>query len=91
MARSRASSSARGYGTPHRQFRAIMKPSYVPGVTRCVRCGRPISDPWPLVHLDHTDDRTGYLGLSHQACNAAAGARKTNAQRRLQRRGQPRW
>jgi hypothetical protein len=27
-------------------------------------------------HLDHRDDRRGYLGASHARCNTVAGARK---------------
>lgn len=32
--------------------------------------------PGQPLHLDHTDDRTGYLGFAHAACNRKAGARK---------------
>src|SRR6185369_11643766 len=32
-----------------------------------------------LLDLDHTDDRAGYLGLSHRACNRRDGQRKTTA------------
>jgi hypothetical protein len=28
------------------------------------------------LHLDHTDDRRGYLGLSHAACNTSAPHRR---------------
>jgi hypothetical protein len=44
----------------------------------CARCGLPM---WPgqLLDLDHTDDRTGYLGLSHRSCNRRDGQRKTTA------------
>lgn len=28
---------------------------------------------WQQPELDHTDDRNGYQGLSHKACNRAAG------------------
>ena len=35
--------------------------------------------------LDHTDDRRGYLGPSHEKCNRSAGARKRNAKTRRSR------
>jgi hypothetical protein len=50
----------------------------------CVRCGRPILVGQP-VDLDHTDDRTTYLGWSHAACNRRAGARLGNHRRRQRR------
>jgi len=46
----------------------------------CVRCGR-VMLPGEALDLDHTDDRGGYLGMAHAACNRAAGARKGNASR----------
>lgn len=37
---------------------------------RSDRCG---GECWSTWELDHTDDRTGYLGHAHRACNRAAG------------------
>jgi hypothetical protein len=31
------------------------------------------------LHLDHNDDRTGWLGFSHAKCNLRAAARKARA------------
>jgi hypothetical protein len=44
------------------------------GQVDCARCHRRIrlGQPW---HLDHTDDRTGYLGPSHAGCNTSAGGK----------------
>jgi hypothetical protein len=44
----------------------------------CPRCGYPM---WPdqVLHLDHTDDAAGWLGLAHGRCNEQAGQRKTSA------------
>jgi hypothetical protein len=60
----------------------------------CARCAQPM---WPdnqEIHLDHSDDGIGYLGLAHQVCNARAGQVKTTAILRA-RRGlppaEPRW
>lgn len=44
----------------------------------CARCGQPMYVS-QLLDLDHTDDRAGYLGLSHRACNRRDGQRKTTA------------
>src|SRR6266702_1480996 len=40
----------------------------------CARCGESMFRTQTL-HLDHTDDRTGYLGLSHAECNIRAASR----------------
>lgn len=47
----------------------------------CARCDQPIlaDQTW---HLDHRDDRNGYLGPSHSRCNLAAGRRAHQAQLR---------
>jgi hypothetical protein len=37
-------------------------------MVRCARCGEFIQA-GAAFDLDHTDDRSGYLGASHQACN----------------------
>jgi len=62
---------AQGYGTAHRKERARWVPKVASGKATCARCGERIS-PLEDWHLDHTDDRTGYLGPSHAACNTSA-------------------
>jgi hypothetical protein len=52
----------------------------------CARCGLPMYVT-QLLDLDHTDDRAGYLGLSHRACNRRDGQAKTTAI--LKAKGQP--
>lgn len=71
----------RGYGMTHQQRRANALAALTPGAA-CPRCGEPLwPDSQPL-DLDHSDDRRGYLGLSHATCNRSAGAKNGNARRR---------
>ena len=67
----KASSGDRGYGSEHRNLRQYLLSVFADG-TPCPRCDEPMLKDQPL-DLDHTDDRTGYLGLSHRRCN-----RRTN-------------
>jgi hypothetical protein len=67
----RGKTSARGYGFRHQRLRARWAPKVAGGKVNCARCGERIS-PLEVWHLDHTDDRTGYLGPSHEACNVGA-------------------
>jgi hypothetical protein len=53
------------------------------GWQTCARCGLPIAAGAEF-DLDHTDDRAGYLGASHQACNRGAPSR--DQRRRMSRR-----
>jgi hypothetical protein len=55
-------------------MRARLLRQFRPGQP-CARCGAPMLDASD-VHLDHTDDRRGYLGLSHAACNTTAPHRR---------------
>ena len=71
----------RGYDAQHRRWRRRALAELLPGAP-CPRCGEPM---WPDsqdLDLDHTDDRSGYLGLSHAFCNRSAGAKVGNRQRR---------
>ena len=63
--------SERGYGHEHRKARAEYITAFTPG-DPCARCGEPMWDTEDA-HLDHNEDRTGYLGLSHGLCNTVAG------------------
>lgn len=70
----RGTTSARGYGSAHQRERSRWAPRVAAGEVSCARCGRLIApgEPW---HLDHADDRRGYLGPSHKRCNLEAGGR----------------
>jgi hypothetical protein len=74
--RARGTRQQRGYTNQHDRARKAWAATITQqGGVLCARCGRPINpgDPWDL---DHTDDRTAYLGPSHPECNAAAGGRR---------------
>ena len=62
------------YGRPHARVRAEVARVVARGDARCARCGLAIdpAEPWDL---DHTDDRSGYLGPSHRRCNRATAGR----------------
>jgi hypothetical protein len=68
--------TAAGYGTSHQELRKALLPQAYG--KPCYRCGKPML-PGQELHLDHTDDRTGYGGFSHRACNLRAAARKARA------------
>jgi hypothetical protein len=57
-----------GYGWKHQQERARVKRLVDAGRAFCARCGGYIVPGEPF-DLDHTLDRTGYLGPSHRRCN----------------------
>lgn len=78
------STTERGYGGDHQALRRLWAVIVAEGRARCCRCGRPIQ-PGARWDLDHTDDRSRYLGPSHARCNRSAGGRKGNIRRRLAR------
>ena len=77
--RMRGSRQARGYGAQHDAVRAAREDAYG---QRCHLCGERM---WPHQELepDHTEDRTGYRGWTHAACNHRDGAQRGNVLRRL--------
>lgn len=69
------------YGRVHKALRRQLLGSYIAGITRCARCGEPITETdTRKIHLDHLDDGTGWAGLAHASCNESAGASKGNRQ-----------
>lgn len=84
-ARSRQSTTERGYGHQHRKARAQWARSVERGSVRCWRCGRVIhpAAPWDLGHDDY--DRSRYRGPEHRACNRGAAAVKGNRSRARRR------
>jgi hypothetical protein len=81
--RAPGSTKSSGYDQAHKNRRAaaLARLAASPGQP-CARCGLPMYVT-QLLDLDHTDDRSGYLGLSHRACNVAASNR--SPRRRLSR------
>ena len=79
--RSTASTTSRGYGTAHQAERRRWEPLVEAGVAVCVRCGVPIA-PGTGWHLDHRDDKLGYLGVSHASCNLKAAGKRANELKR---------
>jgi hypothetical protein len=69
-----------GWGHEHQRRRAAIAPLVNTGHATCCRCNEPIhaGEEW---HLDHSDDRAGYLGVSHASCNLRAAAAVTNGRR----------
>jgi hypothetical protein len=71
-AKAKRKTAARGYGAAHQARRAkTLTAAYGEA---CGRCGKPMLEGQAL-DLDHTDDRTGYMGFAHAACNRQAGGR----------------
>jgi len=68
--RSQPTSTQRGYDQDHRALREHYRVLVEAGMAECSRCHEPIAAGEDF-DLDHTEDRTGYLGPSHVACNRA--------------------
>jgi hypothetical protein len=65
-----------GYGEDHRRLRKKFDRQIKVGwMPPCARCGKAIY-PGQEWHLDHSDDRSGWLGPSHARCNLEAAGRK---------------
>ena len=72
--RRRGTRQQRGYDTHHDRLRNQWAPRVATGTVACARCGQPIR-PGQTWALDHSDDRTHYLGPSHAHCNNSAGGK----------------
>lgn len=70
----RGSRQQRGYGAQHERIRRQWAPKVATGTVTCAR-GDHLIDPAKPWALDHTDDRTGYLGPSCATCNNRAGGK----------------
>jgi hypothetical protein len=75
-AKQKASRHLRGYGSVHDARRRQVTPLVDSGNAVCSRCGNPIS-PREQWHLDHADNRQGYIGVAHKYCNLRAAGIKT--------------
>jgi hypothetical protein len=75
--RPKGSTTARGYGSNHQTARKRWDIVVQAGHAICVRCCFPIA-PGSRWHLDHRDDKLGYLGPAHARCNLRAAAKRGN-------------
>lgn len=75
--KARGSREARGYDAAHRNLRQALALQVATGTVRCARCHEYIK-PGTAWHLDHTDDRSGYLGASCARCNLSAAGKKAH-------------
>lgn len=82
MKRVQGKTVARGYGPEHKRLRRRWAREVAQGLVNCARCGGFIypGEPWDL---DHTPERSGYLGPSHRACNRATATHRAKRKRRL--------
>ena len=71
----RGTTTQRGYGAAHQSLRATLAPAATGMV--CHLCGD-IMRAGQRLALDHTPDRTGYRGMTHESCNARDGARRAS-------------
>jgi hypothetical protein len=76
--RARGTSGERGYDYRHQQEKAKRLPSAYGTV--CPHCGRVMTRDQDLT-LDHTVDRTGYVGIVHASCDYSDAAKRGNTQR----------
>ncbi len=74
----RGSKERQGYGRRHQRLRTEWARKVGTGTVHCARCGELIPAGAPF-DLGHTDDRAGYRGPEHQACNRSAGGRNSRA------------
>jgi hypothetical protein len=70
---------AKRYPPAHKKLRAQLLAQWQDG-DPCARCDGPMRHGEP-VDLDHTDDGTGYLGLSHASCNRSQTGRLDRVKR----------
>jgi hypothetical protein len=73
----RGTRQQRGYDAEHDQIRAMLIATYHP-TDPCWRCLEPLGPDPSVLDLGHTDDRTGYQGLEHAACNRGARAQRSS-------------
>ena len=73
----RGTPAQRGYGQAHRSERTRWASRIERGIIDCARCQQPIQ-PGQDWHLDHNDDRSGYIGPSHAHCNVSAAGKRSH-------------
>lgn len=86
----KGTTTQRGYGYGHVKILEAALARWRPG-DLCAWCGQPMERRWMVnragkrvsaIHLGHTADRSGYLGLMHAHCNTSEGASRGNRMRK---------